>query len=159
MLTRLETLVQGSRLRRLEEIGRRRLKLLLELLLCEHGAAREPDTLRRILDVLEAVGQRSAYFSLLVENRGARARLVEVCGKGDFLAAQLVRSPALLDELLDERWLTMLPERAALATELAARLADVSPDDVEREVEQLARFQAGSRVFVSRWPIFSAVCR
>jgi glutamate-ammonia-ligase adenylyltransferase len=141
LLARLEALVQASRLRRLEEIGRRRLKLLLELLLAEQGAARTADTLRRIFDVLEAIGQRSAYFSLLVENRGARARLVEVCGKGDFLAAQLARTPALLDELLDERWLTALPERAMLATELGARLAEAAPGDVEREVEQLARFK------------------
>jgi glutamate-ammonia-ligase adenylyltransferase len=141
LLARLESLVQGGRLRRLDEIGRRRLKLLLELLLAEQGAARDAETLRRILDVLEAIGQRSAYFSLLVENRGARARLVEVCGKGDFLATQLARTPALLDELLDERWLTSLPERSALATELAARLAEVAPGDVEREVEQLARFK------------------
>jgi glutamate-ammonia-ligase adenylyltransferase len=155
VLSRLETLVQGSRLRRLEEIGRRRLKQLLELLLGEHGAAREPETLRRILDVLEAVGQRSAYFSLLVENRGARARLVEVCGKGDFLAAQLVRSPALLDELLEERWMTTLPERAALATELAARLAEVAPDDIEREVEQLARFKQAAVFRVALADLFS----
>ncbi len=114
---------------------------MLELLLAEPGAAREPDTLRRIFNVLEAIGQRSAYFSLLVENRRARERLVDVCRKGDFLAAQLARNPALLDELLDERWLTALPDRAALAAELAIRLAEIPTDDVEREVEQLARFK------------------
>jgi glutamate-ammonia-ligase adenylyltransferase len=141
LLSRLETLVQGARLRRLDEIGRRRLKVLLELLLAEHGAGREADALRRVLDVIEAIGQRSSYFSLLVENRRARERLMDVARKGDFLAAQLARNPSLLDELLDERWLGGLPGREALATELAARLADVPPDDIEREVEQLARFK------------------
>jgi glutamate-ammonia-ligase adenylyltransferase len=141
LLARLETLVQGGRLRRLDEIGRRRLQILLQLLLAEHDAARDEAVLRRIFDVIEAIGQRSAYFSLLVENRRARERLIEVVRKGDFLAGQLARSPALLDELLDERWQTTLPDRSALAAELAARLADVAADDVEREVEQLARFK------------------
>jgi len=114
---------------------------LLELLIAEHGAARDPVVLRRIFDVLEAIGLRSAYFSLLVENRCARERLIEVCGKGDFLAAQLARNPGLLDELIDERWITGLPDRAALTAEIAARLAEVAPDDIEREVEHLARFK------------------
>ncbi|HTQ37090.1 MAG TPA: bifunctional [glutamate--ammonia ligase]-adenylyl-L-tyrosine phosphorylase/[glutamate--ammonia-ligase] adenylyltransferase [Steroidobacteraceae bacterium] len=141
LLARLESLVGGPRLRRLDEIGRRRLKQLLELLLAGHQAARDSDALRRICDILEAIGLRSAYFSLLVENQRARERLLEVARQGDFLAGQLARNPALLDELLDERWLDELPGRTALTAELAARLAEVGADDVEREVEQLARFK------------------
>jgi glutamate-ammonia-ligase adenylyltransferase len=137
----LSTLVQGSRLKRLDETGRRRLKALLELLLAEHHAAREPDTFRRVCNVIEAIGQRSAYFSLLVENPPARAELLDVCRRGDFLAGQIARNPALLDELLDQRWKEALPDRAQLEAELALRLADVPPDDVEREVEALARFK------------------
>jgi glutamate-ammonia-ligase adenylyltransferase len=141
LLAQLDALCQGGRLRRLDEPGRRRLKLLLELLLAEQGAAREPDTLRRILTVLEAVGQRSAYFSLLVENRRARQRLVDLCRTGDFLATQLARNPVLLDELLDERWLETLPDRQLLAEELASRLVEIPSDDIERQVEALARFK------------------
>lgn len=141
LLPRLAELTEGSRLRRLDEIGRRRLKALLELLLLEHGCARAPEALRRIFRVLEAIGQRSAYFSLLVENRRARERLVEICSNGDFLAAQLAVNPALLDELLDERWIDALPGRDVLVQELDLRLAEVAPDDMEREVEALARFK------------------
>jgi glutamate-ammonia-ligase adenylyltransferase len=113
---------------------------LLELLLAEQEAGRSADTRRRVFSVLEAIGLRSAYFSLLVENRRAREQLVDVCREGDFLAAQLARSPSLLDELLDERWKHALPDRATLTTELRHRLEEV-PDDVEREVEALARFK------------------
>lgn len=141
LLARLDELTQGSRLRRLDETGRRRLKTLLELLLAGHGAAREPDALRRVFSVIEAIGQRSAYFSLLVENRRAREQLIEVCRKGDFLAAQLARNPVLLDELLDERWQNRLPGRDELVQELQHRLEEVSAGDVEREVEALARFK------------------
>jgi glutamate-ammonia-ligase adenylyltransferase len=141
LLAQLDALCQEGRLRRLDEPGRRRLKALLELLLAEPGFAREPDTLRRVFSVLEAIGQRSAYFALLVENRRAREQLVEVCGSGDFLAAQLARNPSLLDELLDERWRQSLPGRAQLAGELQLRMDEVPADDVEREVEALARFK------------------
>ncbi len=140
LLAQLLELCNGSVLRRLDDTGRKRLKALLELLLVEQGAARNPDTRRRVFAVLEAIGLRSAYFSLLVENRRARAQLVDVCREGDFLAAQLARSPSLLDELLDERWKHELPDRATLAEELRHRLDEV-PDDIEREVEALARFK------------------
>src|SRR5690606_39018683 len=77
LLAQLEQLVQGSRLRRLDETGRRRLKALLELLLAGNAACREPDTFRRVCNVIESIGQRSAYFSLLVENPLAREELLE----------------------------------------------------------------------------------
>ena len=117
------------------------LKRLLELLLEEQRAGHDPATLKRVLGVLEAIGQRSAYFSLLVENRRAREQLLATCRHGDFLASQLARNPALLDELLDERWKVALPDAAQLAAEMRQRLADVPADDLEREVEALARFK------------------
>jgi glutamate-ammonia-ligase adenylyltransferase len=141
LLAQLEQLTGGSRLRQLHETGRKRLKMLLELLLSEQQAARDIDGLRRILAVLEAIGARSAYFSLLVEHRAARVRLVEVCGYGDFLAAQLARNPGLLDELIDQRWLQSLPDRAQLEAELGHRLAEVAEEDVDREVEAMCRFK------------------
>jgi glutamate-ammonia-ligase adenylyltransferase len=140
LLARLAELCGGGVLRRLDDTGRKRLKALLELLLVEQQAARNADARRRVFSVLEAIGLRSSYFSLLVENRRAREQLVDVCRDGDFLAAQLARSPSLLDELLDERWKHSLPDRATLSDELRHRLEEV-PDDVEREVEALARFK------------------
>lgn len=141
MVEQLTALRESGRIRRLDEPGRRRLKLLLELLISEHGVGRNPDAWRRILTVIEAIGQRSAYYSLLVENRKARERWVAICSEGDFLPAQLARNPALLDELIDERWVDTLPSRTELQEELEHRLSDIAPDDMEREVEALCRFK------------------
>ncbi len=141
MLAQLVALRDSSRMRRLDEPGRRRLKLLLERLIGEHGVGRHPEAWRRLLTVIEAIGQRSAYFSLLVENRRARERWVAICSEGDFLAAQLARNPALLDELIDDRWVDTLPSRRELDEELAHRLSDIGADDMEREVEALCRFK------------------
>ena len=93
--------------RRLDEPGRRRLQALLPVLLADVvGSSAQLPVLRRVLTIIEAIGQRSAYFALLQENGPARARLVELCRHGDFLAAQIAAHPLLLDELIDERLLS-----------------------------------------------------
>ena len=128
--------------RKLDEVGRRRLQALLPTLLADiaHSSAQLP-VLRRVLAIIEATGKRSAYFSLLRENGAARARLVELCRHGDFLAAQIAAHPLLLDELIDERLLTQLPTRAAFAADLDARMEQLREEDPEQQVETLRQFQ------------------
>jgi glutamate-ammonia-ligase adenylyltransferase len=148
---------ESAVLRRLDVVGRQRLTVLMPVLAREAaqaaaGAAAEAAgaargtihplaTLRRLLRIVEAVGQRSSYFSLLLHNVRARGRLVELAAHGDFLANQIALHPLLLDELLDERLFDRLPLRAALAEDLAERMAGVDPDDEERQVERLRHFQ------------------
>ena len=142
-VTRLLLELRASTLvRKLDEAGRRRLQALLPLLLAEvsRSTAQLP-VLRRVLAIIEATGKRSAYFALLQENGTARARLVELCRHGDFLAAQIAAHPLLLDELIDERLLTQLPTRAAFARELSERLEQLHEDDPEQQVEALRQFQ------------------
>jgi [glutamine synthetase] adenylyltransferase / [glutamine synthetase]-adenylyl-L-tyrosine phosphorylase len=142
--------LRGSALvRRLDEPGRKRLQALLPRLLADivvAGGGRSGDgaqlaLLRRVLRILEAIGQRSAYFALLHENAVARGRLVELCGHGDFLASQIAAQPLLLDELIDERLLSHLPDRQALAQEIELRMQQLHDDDPEHQVEALRHFQ------------------
>jgi glutamate-ammonia-ligase adenylyltransferase len=128
--------------RRLDEPGRRRLQALLPPLLTDVAASSaQLPVLRRVLAIVEAIGQRSAYFALLRENAAARKRLVELCRHGDFLSAQIAAHPLLLDELIDERLLSEVPERAALARDLETRLAQLAEQDPEQQVEALRQFQ------------------
>lgn len=128
--------------RKLDEPGRRRLQALLPALLTDVAASStQLPVLRRVLNILEAIGQRSAYFALLRENGAARARLVELCRHGDFLAAQIAAHPLLLDELIDERLLSQLPTRTDFARELDSRLEHASEEDPEQQVEALRQFQ------------------
>jgi glutamate-ammonia-ligase adenylyltransferase len=130
--------------RKLDEPGRKRLQALLPPLLADIARTGTGETqlqvLRRVLRIIEAIGQRSTYFALLRENSVARARLVELCGHGDFLAQQIASSPMLLDELIDER-LAELPDRTALEAEMRSRLEHLSDEDPEHQVEALCRFQ------------------
>jgi glutamate-ammonia-ligase adenylyltransferase len=144
--TRLLLELRSSALvRKLDEPGRKRLQALLPPLLADvvrvsSAAETQLQVLRRVLRIIEAIGQRSTYFALLHENAAARERLVELCGHGDFLTQQIAANPVLLDELVDER-LVELPSRASLADEARSRLEQLTDDDPERQVEALRHFQ------------------
>jgi [glutamine synthetase] adenylyltransferase / [glutamine synthetase]-adenylyl-L-tyrosine phosphorylase len=142
-VARLLLELRGSSLvRKLDEPSRKRLQALLPALIASIAASRDPlPVLRRILRILEAIGQRSVYFALLHQSASARTRLVDLCERGDFLADRLASYPLLLDELVDERLLSDLPSRDDLARELALRMEHVEDDDPERQVEALCQFQ------------------
>jgi glutamate-ammonia-ligase adenylyltransferase len=123
---------ESALVRRLDEPGTKRLQALLPALIADLVRSAAPlPALRRILKILEAIGQRSVYFALLHESAAARARLVELCTRGDFLADQIAAYPLLLDELVDER----------LLADLEHNMQEVHDDDPERQVEALRHFQ------------------
>ena len=138
----LQDLYASVLMRRLDEVGRRRLEALLGALVAQ--LAPLPDALallRRLVRIIEAIGARSTYFALLLENATARSRLIELTRHGDFLPAQIAAYPLLLDELIDERLVQQLPTRAQLSAELQQLLAEVAESDEERLVQQLRHFQ------------------
>ena len=132
----------SSLVRRLDSNALRRLQGLLPALLAElHPDDDHLAVLRRLLRVLEAIGARSAYFALLNENPPARRRFVDVCRGGEFLAQQIAAHPLLLDELMDERLLSVPPTRAELSADVLDRLERVGLEDPERAVEALCQFK------------------
>ncbi len=163
--TALLALRESSYFARLDERGRRRLGVLLPAVLQEVAAlpeapadgpavaagdraSLERDVLRRVLSVIEALGGRTAYLALLNENSAALARLVGVCRHGDFLARQVAAFPILLDELIDERVLEVLPDRAQFAAELDARLEQAG-GDLEQQVDALRHFRRAARLRIA----------
>ncbi len=125
--------------RRLDEAGRRRLRVILERLL--EAAAAQPapaGVVERVLRVLDAIGARSSYLALLKEQPAALDRLIDVCAISGFLARQIADFPLLLDELIDANAFEELPSREGFARELAARTERLPADDPERQVEALA---------------------
>jgi len=139
---------------RLDEHGRKRLATLLPRMLRSvvahaggDGAA-EAALLKRLRSVVESIGGRTAYLSLLNENPQALERLVGVCEHGEFLVRQVAAFPILLDELIDERVLEHLPDRSQFARELDARL-DHAGDDEERQVDALRHFRRAARFRVA----------
>jgi glutamate-ammonia-ligase adenylyltransferase len=78
---------------------------------------------------------------LLIENPGARKRLVELCDASPWIARQLAAQPVLLDELLDANSLFSVPEKAGLASELRQRLLRIENNDLEAQMEALRYFR------------------
>jgi glutamate-ammonia-ligase adenylyltransferase len=138
----LRACAQGAMLRKLDEIGRRRLQFILARVLA--SAVKRPQpviVVTRILRILDAIGARSSYLALLKEQPAALERLIDVCAISGFLAQQIAEFPLLLDELIDRRAFEELPSRDTFARELAARTERLPADDQERQVEGLRQFQ------------------
>ncbi|MGH8131496.1 MAG: bifunctional [glutamate--ammonia ligase]-adenylyl-L-tyrosine phosphorylase/[glutamate--ammonia-ligase] adenylyltransferase [Steroidobacteraceae bacterium] len=137
---------QSAYFRRLDEYGRRRLATLLPRILTEivrtaGGQRTDGQTvLTRLLRIVEAIGGRTAYLALLNEKSETLARLVRICGMGDYLARQVAAHPLLLDELLDSRIFESLPDRAQFERELAVRREHAGSDE-ERRVDALRQFR------------------
>lgn len=122
--------------------GRNRMNQLIPLLIGAGGRTEEPDlALTRTLTLLEAVGRRSAYLALLVENPMALSQLVRLCAASPWIANYMGRNPQLLDELLDPRSLYYPPDREELQAELQERLSGIEPEDVEAQLEMLRRIK------------------
>ncbi len=133
---------RGAPYRKLDEAGRRRLRVILGRLLTAAAVRPNPATVvERVIRILEAIGARSSYLALLKETPPALDRLIEVCAISGFLAKQVAEFPLLLDELIDPRAFEELPSREGFARELAARTEQLPADDPDRQVEGLRQFQ------------------
>lgn len=130
-------------LERLSREARMRLDRLMPLLLPELAAAGASGAaFARLADLLKAIARRSVYLSLLADNAGTRARLIDLYGASPWIAAQITLQPILLDELLDPRSLYAPPDRAQLAAQLDAALANSDPGDLDDMMDVLRRFKA-----------------
>jgi glutamate-ammonia-ligase adenylyltransferase len=141
-MQQLEALRDSGYYKRLDENGRRRLQALLPRVFAVLAKQDAPDvTLARLLRIVEMIGGRTVYLSLLHESSIALARLVDLCARSGFLAEQIAAFPLLLDELIDERLLEQVPQRAQFAEELESRMQSARHDDVELQVEAMRHFQ------------------
>ncbi|GAB6041829.1 bifunctional [glutamate--ammonia ligase]-adenylyl-L-tyrosine phosphorylase/[glutamate--ammonia-ligase] adenylyltransferase [Endothiovibrio diazotrophicus] len=145
-LRRLQQLREGRARRHTGEQGRRWMDRLIPLLLgavggAAGGAGRADEVLVRLIDLIEAIAGRTAYLALLVENPMALSQLTRLCAASPWIAAYLVRHPALIDELLDSRTLYRPLVKAELVEELARRMANVAAGDQEGQMEALRRFK------------------
>lgn len=138
----LSELRESSAYQALSTEGRARVDKFIPLLLRETASAPEPDvTISRLIQLCEAIGRRTAYFSLLIENPHALTQLINLAAASPWIAGWISQHPVLLDELLDPRGLYELPDRTVLEAELKARLESLAPDDLEAQMEVMREFR------------------
>ncbi len=158
MVRLLGQLRDGRSVRALSAQARMRVDHLMPLLLGAVAQAREPDeVLRRLLLLIEAIGRRSAYIALLVENPMALSQLVRLCGASPWIASHLSRFPQLLDELLDPRTLYTPPKRDELANEVRQRLMHIDAEDLEAQMEALRHIKQAHVLRVAAADVMEAV--
>ena len=140
----LRGLREGAAYQSFSSIGRNRMDRLVPLLLGAAGLTPEPEnTLKRLVRLLEAIGRRSAYLSLLVENPTAMSQLVKLCAASEWITNWISRHPIVMDELLHPAQLYRKQEKDNLAAELDQKLASVDVDDLETQMEVLREFHHG----------------
>ncbi|MGI9235233.1 MAG: bifunctional [glutamate--ammonia ligase]-adenylyl-L-tyrosine phosphorylase/[glutamate--ammonia-ligase] adenylyltransferase, partial [Woeseiaceae bacterium] len=123
-----------------------RLSRFVPALLVRVLEAREPlSALNRTLDVAERILRRSAYLALLNENPAAMARLVDLCTRSRYVADQIARHPALLDELLDPHVYSSAVTKGDLVAELAARTSALDAGDSEALMQSIVGYQRATK--------------
>jgi len=144
VMTLLERVRAGSAYRSFSTNGRERMDRLMPLLLGAVGLGRQPGiTLNRLVNLLEAIGRRSVYLALLVENPMALSQLVKLCAASGWIANWISRHPILLDELLNPAVLYAEWTVEQLDDELRQWLTRLPEDDLEMQMETLREFRHG----------------
>lgn len=96
--------------------------------------------LERALKVVSSIMNRSVYLVLLKENAQAVPHLLQLCALSAWTAEMLVKYPALLDQLLDERILYEPLKLTELKAEAMAILNENALDD-EAFMNQLRQWK------------------
>jgi glutamate-ammonia-ligase adenylyltransferase len=130
---RLAAIRNGSRYQSMSEQARSRFDALVPRVIQSAASAAHPDaTLSRMLDLLEAIGRRSAYLALLLQYPQALEQVAKIAGASSWAAEYLLHHPILLDELLDPRLLQMAPDWAAFRQQLIEQTDPLEPDTEEQ---------------------------
>jgi len=98
-------------------------------------------TLARVLALVNVILGRSVYFVLLYENIDALKQLCHLCSESPWIAAHLVKTPVILDELIDVRNLYRPPSKEGLKDELRQQLLRIPEDDLESQMNCLRTFR------------------
>jgi len=158
LAAQLHELREGRAVKGMSASVRDRLDTFMPLLitLCrERGDA--TGVLGRILPLVAAVLRRSAYLVLLIENREALRQLVYLCGESSWIASQIGRYPALLDELLDPRTLFTPQDKHSISQDLRQHLLRIPGEDLEAQMEALRYFRRAQALRIAACEVSGAL--
>jgi glutamate-ammonia-ligase adenylyltransferase len=134
---RLAAIRTGARYQQMSEQAKGRFDALVPRAVQAATATPNPDnTLSRMLDLLEAIGRRSAYLALLQQYPQALEQVAKIVSASSWAADYLLKHPILLDELLDPRLLQMVPDWPQFRLQLAEQTDALEPD-TEQQMDAL----------------------
>jgi glutamate-ammonia-ligase adenylyltransferase len=119
----------------LDPLDRKRVDAILPQLLAASAGCPNPDaTLRSSLNLLERLQRWPGYLTVLSVHPSVVGRLVALVGASPWLAQFLSTHIELLDELLGERYLCRLPDRAGLYARLREELEFCVSDEAAQMI-------------------------
>jgi len=137
LASRLAAIRTGGRYLQMSDQAKSRFDALVPRAIQAAAATANPDdTLSRLLDLLEAIGRRSAYLALLLQYPQALEQVARIASASSWAADYLLHHPLLLDELLDPRLLVMAPDWPVFRQQLAAQTDELEPD-TEQQMDAL----------------------
>lgn len=137
LTTRVESFLDGHRIRSLSTTSRNRIDTLLPIAL--HAARQTTQasvTAYRLLDLIEAISQRSAYVALLAEYPETLARIARMIAASPWAAQYLIQNPVVLDSLIAWRALMEPIDYVRVAASMRADLDACLLPDGSADVEQ-----------------------
>ncbi len=148
---RFNALLQSRSVMLLAREARERLQAFLPALLQAAQQSSAPDlAVLRLLPLVESVLRRSVYLAMLLEVPGHLQRLCAICVASPWIAEELARYPALLDEFLASPPLRQAPTRAQLRQELQETLLRLPVADLEARMEALRAFKKSQVLQIAR---------
>jgi glutamate-ammonia-ligase adenylyltransferase len=131
--------------------ARRRLDSFMPLLLNRiDRQSLDQKTLDRVFDLVLAVCRRSAYLVLLVQHVPALDRMLELFARSDWIAARVIRFPALLDELIDPSLGQQIPAEAELERSVGRLVASSQGAEAVLEGLNYLKLATGLRIAVAQ---------
>ncbi len=140
VLSAFDSLLTSAAYSRLSDRAQNYIRVLMHRL-----AALSPSTevLAFVVRLVDSIAGRTTYLALLAEQPQALDRLLFFVERSSWMAEQVLASPHLLDEVLDERALKELPNRQQKLALLDSQLSQVDGDDLEQAMNVCRRYKAG----------------
>ena len=146
LTARIDSFLDGHRIRSLSTSSRNRIDTLLPIALRAARQTKQPMvTALRLLDLIESISQRSAYVALLAEYPETLARIARMMAASPWAAQYLTQNPVVLDSLIAWRALMEPVDYTRVENAMRADLdACVLPDgsaDVEQQMNMMRDIQ------------------
>ncbi len=118
-----------------------RVDRLIPLALREAGGGDDPGrSMAAFISVIESIGRRSAYLSLLIENPQALKQMLALCAASPWISRHIGMHPVVLDELLSPSADVRARDDEEVAGEMAHRLVQCDEDDAEAYLNAMREF-------------------
>ncbi len=145
LLERINSLNQGSFYNRLTNVARDRLDEIMPIVLRQSCISPDPDeTLRRMLVLIRKIAGRSVYLQVLIERPHSLERLVRLFSASKWLSDFVGSHPMVIDELLDHRTSSEVPDRQVLQDEIKAIGERIRGEDLDIQMDALRQFKQGN---------------